>query len=95
MSNRFRVLLAIVPLFVAAALVACGDRAQIHQDSTSALAAAAQPSLVEANKLAAGAQNPAVEKNPARADSAPRTDVEPTLTIVYTNNIDGEIEPCG
>jgi len=31
----------------------------------------------------------------AVADSAPLTDVEPTLTIVYTNNIDGEIEPCG
>jgi len=31
----------------------------------------------------------------AVADAAPLTDVEPTLTIVYTNNIDGEIEPCG
>jgi hypothetical protein len=25
----------------------------------------------------------------------PGVEVSPTLTLVYTNNIDGEIEPCG
>lgn len=85
MRSRVR-FLGVITAFslVVLALLSCRDGNQTGEDSTVPTAVlAAKPALIAATD------------NLVATDSAPLTDVEPTLTIVYTNNIDGEIEPCG
>ncbi len=84
-KTRVRLLVVcIVGLFWVAGLSSCR---QAPESSDEARRAAHSSPLKPV--LAAAAESP------VPADSAPLTEVEPTLTIVYTNNIDGEIEPCG
>jgi hypothetical protein len=71
-------------VFLLVGLVACGGQ----QSSTEAGADGASTAVAALAEAA----------SPAKAEErgdAPSSEVLPSLTIVYTNNIDGEIEPCG
>ena len=78
---RSYVFLALVLLV---GLVACG----VGQSSTETGPDGASTAV------AALAEAASPEKAEESGD-APSSEVLPSLTIVYTNNIDGEIEPCG
>ena len=89
------VLLAVLSL---SGLAACGgEHSDAPPNSEAVPTQVAEPS---APPLAAVAkqseQAPAAQvATHAPPGQAPVTDAAPLLTIVYTHNIDGEIEPCG
>jgi hypothetical protein len=91
MTNSVRVFGVITALCLGSLLsLSCQS---VHEtDEASMLPTAAVPAKPA---LAAKPALVATSDKAVSTNSAPLTDVEPTLTIVYTNNIDGEIEPCG
>jgi len=74
---------AFLAVLLLVGMVACGGGQSATQGGADGVSTAVA-ALAEASSPAR-----------AKAGDAPSSEVSPSLTIVYTNNIDGEIEPCG
>ena len=97
MPSRVRALGGITALFLAGVvLLSCGKAHKAEEASTLSTATVPAKSALAVQPAVVAEHPPvAVSEQRIATNSAPLQDVQPTLTIVYTNNIDGEIEPCG
>jgi hypothetical protein len=84
---------------LAAGVAACsGEQSNSEPSPDEVPATLSQQSAPQPAPVTQAAEAATLEKvEPVAVVGAPDAEVEisPSLTLVYTNNIDGEIEPCG